>query len=339
MSPEMTAIRNSAALSRMEGLSVLRVSGEDALGALDRVCPRELYLRDGRMLHTLFLTESAAPLADVYIGKDDREFFVVADGMAGADLEAHVRGHAPERGRFDIEDLSRSLSILSLNGPYAWEVLGELLGPEVIGLPYLSFSRIGRVLCCRAGKTGEFGYDLLVPAGEAGETEARLLEIGKTFDLAVAGIETLDQCALENWFFNVRREGRQDVTPLELQLQWRISYRKDCVGAAALAERRRAGPRVRLSAVVSDGAMAVGGTVLDDGREAGRIVNAGFSQIRGDWTGLALIETALAWPGLSFGGIRTVSPPLINNRSLHVSPQAHAYRTRHEVDFPPIVKE
>jgi glycine cleavage system aminomethyltransferase T len=332
------AIRNSVALSRMEHVGCLRISGEDAFDVLDRICPKDLYLRDGQMLHTLLLSERAFPLADLYVCRDDDDYILLAEGMGPGGIEDFVRNFAPGSPRIFFEDLSLSHALLSLNGPYAWEILGELLGPEVIGLPYLTFYRIGRFVCFRAGKTGEYGYDLLVPSGEAGAVEERLMEIGRAFDIGRAGLDALDQCAMENWFFNIRREGRVEVTPIELQLQWRVSYRKSYVGSKALSERRRAGPTERLTCVLSETALAAGDPVEHEDRKAGRMVNAGFSSMRGDWVGLALVEISLAFPGLRFGAVRTVSPPVLNNRSLHVSPQAHSYRTRHEDFFPPVVR-
>ena len=73
---------------------------------------------------------------------------------------------------------------------------------------------------------------------------------------------------------------------------------------------------------------------------------AGFSSTRGDWVGWAVLDAPLAWPGIrkfhvDAGGspvaIETCSPPVIDNRSLFVDQRKHSYRTRAEVEFPPLV--
>ncbi|MCP5067184.1 MAG: hypothetical protein GY946_11515, partial [bacterium] len=74
--------------------------------------------------------------------------------------------------------------------------------------------------CFRAGKTGEYGYDLLVPHAQYDPLHDKLQDIGRAFDMQPVGLAALDQCALENWFFNIRREGQLGLTPLELQ-RWR----------------------------------------------------------------------------------------------------------------------
>jgi glycine cleavage system aminomethyltransferase T len=155
-------------------------------------------------------------------------------------------------------------------------------------------------------------------------------------------LEALDQCALENWFFNIRREGREDVTPIELQLQWRVSYRKEFTGSTSLAARRAKGPAVRLTCVIAKGEVSAGDEVMIGGERVGAIVNAGYSDVRGDWVALALLDRSVAYPGIECrvgqAAARTVSPPVLQNRSLVVSPQLHSYATRAEYPAPPLVR-
>jgi aminomethyltransferase len=246
-----------------------------------------------------------------------------------------------------IDVLDDEYKVISINGPYAWEVLAELLGPEMIGMPYLSIAHVDRLTCFRAGKTGEYGYDLLVPAGDVDELWSRLLEIGERFDAEVADLETLDLCALEGWFFNIRREAVGDVTPIELQLQWRVSYRKEYVGSAALAERRRSGSVSRLVCLASPEPLEIGDAVHFREREVGKLINAGYSVVRNDYLALAMVDRSWAYPHLECLtvnrgklalSVRTILPPALNNRSIYVSPQAHSYSTRKDFEFPSLTR-
>ncbi len=297
------------------------------------------------MRHTLVLREDGTPLADLYVCAGDDDFLLLAEGVSGEELRAHLVAHAPRvAAEFQLLD---DRVVVGLDGPYAWEALAQVLGPDVMGLPYLTFFVTGEVTCFRAGKTGEYGYDLLVPRAEVGRWTERLEEEGRAFDLARCTLEDLDHCALENWFFNPRREGRSGATPLELQLQWRLSRRKQFVGSDALAARRRAGLRERLVCIVGPGRFAAGDALAFDGRVVGRIVNAGPCELRGGWIGMALVEVALAHAGL--GGfevpacepspVRTVAPPVVSIRRLFVQPQRHSYVTRAEVDWPSLVED
>jgi glycine cleavage system aminomethyltransferase T len=345
---EMTAIRSSVAVSRMDHVGYLRLHGEKAYEALDRIVAGEMHLRDGQMIQTLILNESGRVFADVYVGSDDEEFFLLFEGPTPADMSAFVRGHLPAGASVEVTDLSENHVLLMLNGPFAWELLALVAGPDVVGLPYLNFFHFERGLCFRAGKTGEYGYGLLVSREGVDEIWDLLLKRGVALDAAVAGLETLDQCALENFFFNIRREGLEPVTPVELQLQWRVSYRKSYVGAEALASRRRQPASVRLTTLVAADSLEIGSAVsTTEGDVVGGIVNAGFSRTREEWAALALLDTRWAYPGIDAFQVRgkrgpvparSVRPPLLNNRSLHVSPQIHSYATRNEFQFPPLTR-
>lgn len=346
MTPAMRALRESVAFSEKSHVAALRVEGRDAYEALDRLVAGELFAQSGRMRHTLLLRDDGTPLADVYVCARDDDFLLLAEGAPGEELRRHLAERVPETTA--VFHLLEDRAVLGLDGPFAWEAVAQVVGPDVMGLPYLTFFEPADVLCFRGGKTGEYGYDLLVPRAEVERWRERILEEGRAFDLERCTMEDLDQCALENWFFNPRREGRSGATPLELQLQWRVSRRKTFVGSGALEARRRAGIREQLVCVVGPGPFAAGDPVAFEERPIGRIVNAGRCELRGEWIGMALVEVALAHagiPGLEAGGpgvstpLRTVAPPVLSNRSLFVQPQRHSYLTRAEVEWPPIAGE
>jgi aminomethyltransferase len=344
-SAEIAAIRSGVAWSTELPVVTLRITGDDAFAVMDRVCPADLYVRDGQVRPTVLLDEQARVFADVYIGLEDEAYLLVSEGPTAERLTEHLRAHAPPGARFAIEDLTAEHDTLSVHGPYAWELIGEVLGPDLIGLPYLYFFRTNDVLCLRGGKTGEYGYDLWVPKQSADAFRARLSELARPFDAARVGLPALSQCSLENGFFDVRREGAAGLTPIELGLQWRVSYAKDYVGAEALRAQRSAGVKRRATTLVSKGPIAAGDPVWLDGQRIGEILTAGFSPIAGVHAGLALldrpyfhagIDRFTAGPEGARVPVTTVSPPILNNRSLYINPQRHAYATRARDHFPPL---
>jgi len=342
---EVNAVRQSCALSRMDHAVYLRLSGDGAYEAADRIFPTTLRLRDAQIMLTLLLREDGRALADVQLGREDDNFLIVAEGCSATELIDVVRDRMPAGIQVDIEDIGAEHDILALSGPYAWEVMSTLVGPEIVGMPYGTIFRVRGWTCFRAGKTGEYGYELFIPKQATAAVLAELQEIGSRFELREASLEALDRCALENWFFNVRREGAEDLTPLELQLQWRISYQKDYVGAEAMRRRRAHGIKRRLTCMVGSTPLRPGMEVYYRGHSVGHVVNAEFSDTRREWVAQALLDTSLGRPGidgLSAGSpaaapsLRTFLPPVINNRSLYVNPQRHSFRTRSEVQFPPL---
>jgi glycine cleavage system aminomethyltransferase T len=353
LSEQVETIRKAIGITRLDGhVTVLRVGGAGAFAVLDAVCPGALFLRENQMRHTLLLSPDAHPVADVYVCADDQEFLVLAQGLSAVGLVEYLQEHRAARAAdvtITTEDLGSSNSLFSINGPYAWELAAALLGPEVNGIPYLSFLRRGDAICFRAGATGEYGFDVLVPKAQADATWQRMQELGEPLGAKEVGVEALDHCSLENWYFSIRTlHGAPKgtvLTPLELQLQWRVSYEKEFVGSEALRARREAGSLRRATAFTSPTPVAAGQRVLYDGREIGTVLVATTSCTRGDGLGIALIDRDLAHPGIDRfvvdapGGpvaMLTRTPPLINNRSLHVDPNRHSGRTRETDAFPPL---
>ena len=347
---EVGTVRASVAQSRRDHVAVVRVEGPDAFALLDAVSPGPLFLRESQMRHTLLLDDDARPAADVYICSDEDGFFLLADGLKEDAVIARLQARRAERlpaSAIEIRPMSATHELYGLDGPYAWELTAALLGPSVLGMPYLTLLRADDVVCFRAGKTGEFGYDLLIPRGSG--VPARLAELGAAFDLRSVSLAALDVCALENWHFSIRTVRdtplARPLTPLELQLQWRVDYRRDFVGAQALQARRAAGAAVRATSFVVAAGVAAGDAITLDGEPCGEVLAAAPSPTLGGFVGIALLHTRLAHPGLelevaSAGGpvtATTRTPPLILNRSLTVDPHRHSYRTREAEAFPPLV--
>jgi aminomethyltransferase len=338
---ELHALRTSATVADADHVACVRIRGTGAQDLLERVSPRTLFARPGKMVHTVFLDDAAMPIADVYLCCDEDDFLVFADGMPAAAAIDYLTPHA--RGLdAAFEDLAPTHALLCLGGPYAWEVLAELATPDVIGLPYLNFFHEARFVCFRGGKTGEYGYDLLIERDRLDAVRDQLATVGRRFDLRTISLPALEAAALENFFWNPRRDVRAGLTPIELQLQWRVTYGRTFPGADALAARRQDASR-RSVLIVSEAELADDAPVTAGDRTIGTILHAGRSPTRGDWIAVAVVERRYAHAGLvglaSNGAlVRTLSAPAIDNRSLYIDPQRHSYASRETDRFPPLVR-
>lgn len=353
---EVSAIRGSVALSALPHMTALRVMGDAAYDALDRICAAELSVRDGRMRPTLLLRPDGSILADLYLCRDDEDFLLLAEGTGPGELADHIRSHLLPGEDVSIEDLGETHDFIALQGPFAPELLASLEGPEILGFPYLTLARLsGDRLVFRAGKTGEFGYDMLVPKPSAKALWGRLLEAGAALDIRPAGALALWHTALENWFFTIHREGRAapawlkaPISPIELGLQWRVSYRKKFVGSDTLASRKAADPSqiqktqiYRATAIESDHPITEGEEIFFNDCPIGAVLRAERSATLSYCIGIGLLEVAYAHSGVDryrSGAarvpLRTVSAPFINNLSLYVNPAKHTFARRAEIPFP-----
>ena len=343
LSEEVHAIRNRVAVSDRSFVCMLRIQGEDAYDFLDELCPCDMYLRDGEIRHTLLLSEEGRTLLELYLANDDDEYIWLSEGMPVADVLAHLQSYIKEDMDVELVDLNETHQLIAVYGPFAWELMAELEGPQIIGFPYSTFyhSEESELTLFRLGKTGEFGYDLLVPAGAAQALWDKLLEVGKVFDCVPVGFRALEHCAMENFFFDIRHEGREPVTPLELQLQWRVSYEKDYPGSAALKALREKGIARRVTLIESEASFYPEDLLFDEGTLVGEVIRSMYSHTLGTYIGLALIDVACAhsgllfrlWSDTGFGEYCwSCSAPFVDNVSLFVNVQKHSYRDPEAVE-------
>ncbi len=338
------ALRERVALARPDEIVALRLAGAGAFDAIDAISTAALHLGDAQMRPSLFLREDGSILADAYVCRDDEAFWILAEGPSAAELVAHVERHAPSKD-LALTELTASHGILSVHGPYAWELVGEALDPDVVGMPFLSLYRVDDVTCFRAGKTGEYGYDLLVPRERLDALEARIRSAGEALELRTISNAAVDLASLENGFFCVRHAPRV-TSPFERQLRWRIAFERAFVGASALPALEAASKR-RLVHAISSSEVAVDAILELDGELVGRVEHAQRSPLLSStsevWVALASLDVALAHPEIDLvhartgAALRTVAPPVVDNRSLYVSPQRHAFASRAGDEFPPVV--
>jgi aminomethyltransferase len=232
-----------------------------------------------------------------------------------------------------LEDLAGTHAVIGVDGYRSWDVMRALFGAEVLGLPYLSIERCPfediEVALLRAGKTGEFGYLVLVPQDKAesllGALSAEVERVGG----GLCGVEVHDTLRLDGRFFNIYAEGRSVGDPLPLGLQWMIDFDKGAYrGSERIAERRSRGVAEKIVGVRADtgaGTLAAGTKLYAGGAEAGDIRVACRSYVLDADMGLGLLPTGMAYAGvtLNLGSpagpeVRTVSMPPFMPKSLTV---------------------
>src|SRR5439155_11500907 len=158
-----------------------------------------------------------------------------------------------------IDDVSRELAALALQGPFSRAVLEAATGEDWRDLRY--FRRrpgaIGGIPIdvTRTGYTGDLGYELWVAAERAVDLWDALFDAGRRFGLRPVGTEALDVLRVEAGlilldaeFTSVRNafSAEQEYSPFELGLGRLVDLDTSrFVGKAALAAERAAGGPMR----------------------------------------------------------------------------------------------
>ena len=330
------AIRNSVALEVETDLHCFLIRGKDAFKLLDQICPCNVFLQNGQMKHTLLLDENAVPFADVYICRNREDAYLFGYWSSSVNMIDWINQHRGSVSDYSIIDLNESNFFITLNGPYAWELCANAIGPEILGMPYLSIMMQNFGMVFRAGITGEYGYHLMVPVEQKNEWTEILTQAGKPFDLVVADNSARAQCALENFFFDLNREGQFLLTPPELQLQWRLLRQKaKYPGSEAMHSIREKGWDRRLTCFITKKSAGVNDEIFCEKESIGQVLAIGYSPLRKKFIGKALIRKPFWHAGLNGFHVNnqelvTISAPAIDNRSIHVNLNLHSYFTRNE---------
>jgi glycine cleavage system aminomethyltransferase T len=329
------AIRNSVALEEETDLRCLLISGRETFKLLDQICPCEVYLQNGQMKHTLLLDENAVPFADIYVCRNRQDAYLLGY-WTSVNLVDWIYQHQGPFRDFSIIDLNESNCVLTLNGPYAWELCAQAIGTEILGMPYLSVMSLKSGMVFRAGITGEYGYHLMVPFEQKNEWTEILIENGKSFDLVLTDRAARDQCSLENFFFDLNGEGQFRLTPPELQLQWRLSRQKtEYPGSGAMQNLREKGWDRRLTCFITKEPARINDEIFYESESVGQVLSVGYSPLRKEFVGKALIRKPFWHAGLNCFHVNnqkleTISAPAIDNRSIHVNLNLDSYFTREE---------
>jgi aminomethyltransferase len=330
---EYNLVRNSVAIADFSYMQKYRIPEAGAIDFLDNlVAGNVARLRFGRVLHTFLADDHGELIADCYIANNDQEFVVLFESIIDdAALNTILQASGAEAA--GLQNLTDDHVTFSIDGCKAWAVAKELFGTDVLGLPYLSIEVYpfegSQVRLLRCGKTSEFGYLIMAPAGVAEKLFDRLLGAARKQGGGLCGLKVHNELRLEGRFFNIFAEGNRVKNPLELGLQWMIDFDKErFLGSEAIFKQRETGYTRKIIGMLADPATVdfVPGAALYDGDEkVGSVEAVAFSYVLNERVGLALLPVEIAYAGLTFrlgsksgAVIRTISMPPIMPKSLSV---------------------
>jgi glycine cleavage system aminomethyltransferase T len=335
---EHEASRKNILMVDYSHFGIVEVKGDEAYDFLNRVVAGDLsVIRNEQALYSLLLNEQGQINTDFYLLCDDERFLLLSEWQRGDKLAASLRALLAEED-VEIASLDNSLSTTLFEGPYSWELMTELYGFDVLGLPFMEFMLVDGDILLRAGKHGEFAYKVLSSKAGAEELWQRASEAGAKFDMKTGGIDFQRQSRLENPCWDPNLVGEFNTCPIELQLQWAVRYDKDAfIGQAALLAKLESGPQARVVGFVvqGDGATANLGDAIYSGNEMiGKVITLGYCPALQGHIGQALLDNSYAYAGIdqyqiALGAeriaINTVATPFVQNFSFMVNPAEHSY--------------
>ncbi|MEG3179263.1 glycine cleavage system aminomethyltransferase GcvT [Sphingomonas sp. LT1P40] len=279
-------VRESAGLFDVSHMAQLYLSGNGLDDALESLIPADVKgVALGQQKYSLLLAENGGILDDLMFSRWPDGIYMVVNGACKWDDIAHLREHLPDEITLNHLD---DRALLALQGPKAFEVLKR----HTTGkwpLEALVFMRGGRfeiggveAYISRSGYTGEDGFEISIPAGDAAKVADLLC--GEP-EVKPIGLGARDSLRLEADLPLYGHDLDADTTPIMAALNFAVGSKRrreeaNFPGAERILMERENGPIQRRVGLIVEGRQPVreGALVLDgEGNEVGRVTSGGFA--------------------------------------------------------------
>ena len=292
------------------------LEGVTAEADLDRLLTQRIStLKIGQCRYGYLLNERGCVLDDLtcYRLGEHRYYLVVNAATAVRDKEWIV-AHLSSGTTFT--DRSAETAKLDVQGPCSQRVLEECSGTELPSLKYFRAEAISLfdadVLLSRTGYTGEWGYELYVPTGDAVRIWTLLLEHQ---ELKPAGLGARDTLRLEMGYPLYGHELFEDRSPLGAGHGLFVDFTKSFIGRDVLMCEKTKGSAKVLVGLCLSGRQAAraGDKVLFAGCPVGFITSGSYSPSLKQAIALAYVDTEVSEPKqeLDIAGQRKTLPAVI----------------------------
>ena len=274
---ECRAVREGVGIFDASTLGKIEVVGPDAAEFLNRLYVNAWSkLEPGRCRYGLMLNEAGFIIDDGVVARLAPDRFHVTTTTGGA---ARVLAHMEDYLQTEFPDLQVALTsiteqwaVIAVQGPRAREVvaaLAEAIDLSSEAMPHMSL-RMGRICgiparLFRVSFTGEFGYEINVPADYGRAVWESAMAAGERFGIAPYGTEAMHVLRAEKGYIIVGQETDGTATPDDVGLGGMVSKLKpDFVGRRGLMREDLLAPgRKQLVGLMTDDPALV----LDEGAQ------------------------------------------------------------------------
>ena len=296
---EHTAVRTAVGIFDVSHLGKLSVTGPGAAAFVDRCLTADLgRIAPGQAQYTLCCADDGGVVDDLiaYLVEPGRRAARAERGERGGGRGAAAGGGAGRgRGGRPAPRPRGARRAGAAGGGGAGHGAARGRGPRGPGRTWRS-PTWPAIRVCRTGYTGEHGYELLVPADDAGAVWDALLAAAAPLGGRPCGLGARDTLRTEMGYPLHGQDLSGDITPVQAGSGWAVGWRKpEFWGRDALVAEKEAGPARRLRGLraTGRGVPRPGMTVLT--RRASRVgvtTSGTFSPTLKAGIALALIDTA-----------------------------------------------
>ena len=292
---EHRACRTGAVLIDQTSFAKFVVKGPDAARALNWIAAGNVDRAVGSLTYTQMLNAKGGIECDLTVVRRamDEFYIVTGTGFATHDFNWISRNLC---GDVQTRDVTAQSTVLSLMGPNARDVLGQVCADDLsnAGFPFATAREITvvgcKVLALRVTYVGELGWELHLPVGDAVQVYQALVDAGAVN----AGYRAIETLRLEKGYRAWGSDIGPDHTPVEAGLAWACKMKSgvDFLGRAAVAAQLAGGVKKRLATFTAAPDVILLGreTIYRDGQRVGWLSSGGYGHTVGHSIGMGYVR-------------------------------------------------
>ena len=323
--------RTNVGMQDISSMGEVDIKGPGAERLVNRLVVNEIAdMEPGQVRYTSMCNEAGGIVDDCTIYKfNDEHFMIVTSSGPRKRVVQWIGEHTYGASAYST-DISAAVALAVVQGPRSRDFLNTVVaGVDLNKLRFFRFATAeingAELILSRSGYTGELGYELYVPAEEAGALWEYLLGQGKEFGLQPYGALAMQSLRIEKALPLYGPDISEEINPFQLGTERWIRFdKRDFIGRDALLriqeqgiDERWVGLHVDSKSAVqsgdeiySVGDIATGKRKRKSGAEAGeeednvtpgapigRVTSSAIGYSVGKTLALAYLRTSHAWNG------------------------------------------
>ena len=252
--------RKNVGVQDLSTMGKMDIKGPDAEALVNYVVVNDVAkMRPGQVRYSTVCREDGGIMDDLTVFRlGDEHFMIVTGSVNRLKMLPWLKRHA-DRRRAYVTDITAAVAFPTIQGPRSREFLKSVMSEvDLDTLKRWSFAK-GRfnetdVLVSRTGVTGELGFELFVPADEAGVVYEAIISRGRDFGLKPYGVLAMFTLGLEKAYPAHGLDMDERRTPFHIGLDRFIKFDKgDFIGRDALLKVRDAGVKEHWAGLIVAG--------------------------------------------------------------------------------------
>ncbi len=232
--------RTACSVFDVSHMGRLRLSGPDSESLINRLCTRDLVNAEvGRSYYSHMCRADGGILDDLIVSRFEDQWGIVCNASNRKKIVTWIDKHSKGMN-VALSDETVATAMIAIQGPKTLDVIRGLVGAELDSVKRYRFRTLNlmgmSLTVYHSGYTGEFGFEVVVPAGIVQMLLPRLMGTKDSPHPVVkpAGIGARDTLRIEAAMPLYGHELSEEIDPLTAGQGWCVDLSHDFIGAEPL---------------------------------------------------------------------------------------------------------